>query len=127
MKHITRWSLDTCGCVIDYEWDDVQSEDMRVHKLSNVVMKCAAHSKYNGSKLYDVLVAENTHKNKTIGKIIEMFPNEFPVDADGNIYNLHKINFKYDDNRRLNIAVLGFDNIKKEKLLSMLGKEITIS
>lgn len=30
-KHLTRWRPDTCGCVIEYEWDSDDAEETRVH------------------------------------------------------------------------------------------------
>ncbi len=30
-KHLTRWRPDTCGCVIEYEWDDAEAEEARQH------------------------------------------------------------------------------------------------
>ena len=30
-KHLTRWRPDTCGCVIEYEWDSDRPEEARRH------------------------------------------------------------------------------------------------
>lgn len=43
MLTVTRWSPDTCACVIEYEWDTETTEDNRIHKFHRVE-KCSEHS-----------------------------------------------------------------------------------
>ncbi len=38
----TRWSPDTCGCVVEYSWDDTVAADQRAHTTTRVA-PCAAH------------------------------------------------------------------------------------
>ncbi len=38
----TRWSPDTCGCVVEYSWDDTVAADQRAHTTTRVT-PCVAH------------------------------------------------------------------------------------
>ena len=40
----TRWSPDSCGCVLEYAWDTATSEDDRVHTHVNTVAVCVSHA-----------------------------------------------------------------------------------
>jgi len=63
----TRWEPDTCGCVIEYEWDDELPAIDRVHTLSAVVNKHAdCHPATEDGKLMDVILDENRRKNAAV-------------------------------------------------------------
>lgn len=66
MKHITRWSPDTCGCIYEYEWDDTELGDSKTHSLKKVVKLCHDHE-HLGNAAYDAVVSENTRKNNVVG------------------------------------------------------------
>lgn len=61
MLQVTRWRPDTCGCILEYEWDSDETETQRVHRLVNVVNQCSTHLIYS---LEDLLSAVETH-NRT--------------------------------------------------------------
>lgn len=65
MIHTTRWTPDTCGCVIEYTWDDSEPEDTRQHVYSNTVQRCTIHAALNLSGLthFNAVHEENTRKN----------------------------------------------------------------
>lgn len=44
MIQITRWSPDTCKCILEYQWDDVIPEDEREHTVYNIVSACSEHT-----------------------------------------------------------------------------------
>ena len=48
----TRWSPDTCDCIVEFTWDDSVREDQRTHTLSNVINKCPAHTGQTDSNCY---------------------------------------------------------------------------
>jgi len=58
----TRWSPDTCSCVIEYTWDDTLTEDQRVHTLKTI-SKCSNHSALNDDTAYSSVLEENPRKN----------------------------------------------------------------
>ena len=79
---ITRWSPDTCDCIIEYEWDDSIPQDQRTHTLSNYVRKCAAHSTLaSDTTRYQTVIEENPRKNVGLQTIIDNAPAAF-VDTD---------------------------------------------
>lgn len=55
MKKITRWSLDTCGCVVEYSWDSETKEELRGHTIvsHNPCGKCEHPSLVVGEVLED--------------------------------------------------------------------------
>lgn len=60
----TRWSPDTCACVMEYDWDDTQSEDTRVHSFARIVSRCPVHTEIPADEdSFNVVVGENKRKN----------------------------------------------------------------
>ena len=60
---ITRWSPDTCDCVIDYSWDSTTSEDDRIHAHHQSIKTCTSHAGITGSDHHNIIVRENQSKN----------------------------------------------------------------
>ena len=70
----TLWSPDTCGCQIEYEWDDTVPQDQRTHTVSLIVKACPIHSHHTDiSTHYDDVLGENQSKNKAIGLLVKTF------------------------------------------------------
>lgn len=63
MTHTTRWSPDTCGCTVEYEWDDAVPQDLRVHTPAAVVHRCAAHAALADAAVHAAVGSENMRKN----------------------------------------------------------------
>ena len=71
----TRYSPDTCGCVIEYSWDDTLSETNRVHTLSNYVTKCSAHSILaTDQDRWNAVFEENPRKNNALKGCLDNGP-----------------------------------------------------
>lgn len=84
-KHTTRWSPDTCSCVIEYEWDDLDPPETRTHTLFNYVNRCTAHTILpNDSDRYLSVKEENTRKNIAHQGILDNGPNGLFDIVDGN-------------------------------------------
>ena len=66
MLRVTRWSPDTCGCVLEFEWDDTQPESSRTHTYARTVATCPAHSGQVGPTLLASVKDENTRKNRVV-------------------------------------------------------------
>ena len=64
---ITRWSPDTCGCVIDYTWDPDVPDGARTHSFHAVERICAGHDGLSDPPLFDTVLAENQTKNRLHG------------------------------------------------------------
>ena len=69
----TRFSPDTCNCVIDYTWDDTLSEANRVHTFKNIT-KCPAHSSQADQTAYDTVFEENPRKNTALQTALDNGP-----------------------------------------------------
>jgi hypothetical protein len=60
----TRFSPDTCQCVIDYDWDSESNETDRVHILKTFVNVCSAHASLpTHQDRWNAVFEENPRKN----------------------------------------------------------------
>lgn len=73
MIHITTWRPDTCGCEIQYAWDDSVPTEQRVHTVHAVLKSCELHPPADvGTLLEDTPVrARNFQKNDSIKKLAD--------------------------------------------------------
>ena len=111
MEKITRWSPDTCGCVIEIDWD-TDTPNVQSHRL---VSPCPCHQNCTGS---DVLI-ENQTKNKAMQIVAETNADLAQLTDGGQVIpNLSKLSFCYDSNRKLTIltkgAVVDYSQIQTE-------------
>lgn len=82
----TRWQADTCGCTVQYEWDDAQSEDVRVHTPTAVLWRCARHAALSviGTH-YSTIAGESRRKNVLLGRLMATLPNIVVANPDGGL------------------------------------------
>lgn len=85
----TRWTPDTCGCVVDLEWDDAQPETARTHRMA-VVRTCHAHAAQADAPA--VVTAENQRKNQALQALAADFPGV-------------AIPWRFDETRQLRITL----------------------
>lgn len=97
----TRWSPDTCQCVIEYTWDDTVPEDSRVHSLGAYRTKCSLHTALSDSSAYTEVAEQNPRKNKIIERARVQFPRLFGT--NGNFLGT----WSFDSNRVLHVIVTG--------------------
>ena len=72
----TRWNPDTCGCVIEYQWDDTVPQDQRVHTPVNIVSQCNVHGSFNApSDLYNHVLFDSQRKNLLFAILQGLNPN----------------------------------------------------
>jgi len=72
---ITRYSPDTCSCVIEYSWDDTQPESTRTHTLANYINKCPAHTVLaTDQDRWNAVFEENPRKNQAYQHILDNSP-----------------------------------------------------
>jgi hypothetical protein len=80
----TRWSPDSCQCIIEYQWDDSVPSTSRTHTLANYIRKCSAHAtQANDSTRWNTVLEENPRKNIAYQLIVDNAPLQF-VDTDAN-------------------------------------------
>jgi hypothetical protein len=131
MKRTTRWSPDTCECVIEFDWDDTVNENDRVHTVCNIVKICDAHKKYEGDMEahYNSILSENVKKNMTYAKILHDMP-EICIEKmqNGNIIRELKPDkgfiWSFDSDRKLQIKLIGLTDEEKTNACSILGVEV---
>ncbi len=104
MIRVTRWSPDTCGCVLEYEWDDAQDENTRQVMFKRVVKRCSSHSLLSGVDVYNEVVSENTRKNIVLAEAQKVFPELIP----------ENYNWSFDKDRKLKVGFLGVAIDKKQ-------------
>ena len=93
----TRWGPDTCGCVVEYAWDNAVAESVRTHTFSQIVSRCPIHEalSLDGESLYDQLLSENQTKNRALDSIIEILP----------AVNFEKYSWTFDASRNLRVSL----------------------
>jgi hypothetical protein len=67
MIKYTLWSPDTCGCQIEYSWDDSIDVKDRVHTCVSIRKKCEKHTHLNDKhEHFKQVLKENQDKNKGV-------------------------------------------------------------
>lgn len=81
----TRWRPDTCGCIIEYTWDDSLPQDLVTHTLDRITRRCAAHQNLvTDTDVYNVVREENPRKNITNQIVLDNSPNTvYDINTDG--------------------------------------------
>lgn len=123
VKKITRWSPDTCDCVLEYEWDTEDELDSREHTFKNSVKECSAHSEVSLEKKYPVVLSENRTKNKILKEVIdsvESLRQEVIEKGESRFELADGVKYKYSfsgtgENRVFDFEFTGKDLKKSEK------------
>jgi hypothetical protein len=141
MTTTTRWSPDTCDCILEYEWDTQLTEDTRTHKFTTFIHKCDSHAGLAGDAVhYQHVLDENKTKNQFVGILITHVPRlTAPLaQTDGTIVTQLKpsvhLNWSFtgsDGNRQLLVSLGGatlttFEASSLSALISALGKPVTL-
>ena len=123
--HLNRWSPDTCGCVIEYEWDDSVPDDQRVHTSVNIIKLCDKHTILGLDKVnhYSGVLDENRRKNKVHSQLLTISNmTETVTQDDGSqVVQFKKgigFNFSWtglDSARVLHISVFGYNLTNQQK------------
>jgi len=104
MKQVTRWSPDTCSCVLDFEWDDEEPEGS--HTIKAVVNRCGSHQAGPDKDIFNEVLSENTRKNKVFGLAQQLLP---AVEVDD--YDWH-----FDTKRVLEVKVKNLGPAQRAQL-----------
>lgn len=115
---ITKWSPDTCDCVIEYEWDETLPIDEIVHTQKSITT-CEHHSHM------DDVVSENQNKNKVLKKLLDMASVEDKeVDSEGNEKFKKEPKWSFDEDR--NLVVELEDKTKLKEIEDEINKEVSV-
>ncbi|GAJ01272.1 unnamed protein product, partial [marine sediment metagenome] len=106
MIRVTRWSPDTCGCILEYEWDDAQDENTRTHSFKKAVKLCEHHKALAASGAYNQVMSENTRKNQVWGFIEDMKSKAGEKDSIVAVA-IEDYTWSFDATRKLKVGFLG--------------------
>lgn len=113
----TRWSPDTCDCVIEYDWDADLPAEARVHTPSRVVNRCPAHqAQADAAAVFTTLLDENPRKNKLLARAMDLLTDktEAVVQLDGSTVlqwrNGVTVGWAFDAARVLEVSISGLTN-----------------
>jgi len=126
----TVWHPDTCDCVIEYQWDTEQDENIRVHLYKGARKKCQFHENEQGSSHWNKVLDENKNKNKVLAAVEEGIPSmtEKVIKDNGDEVTQLKRGIKYkwsfDENRQLVVDFEGASQLEKNQLKSILDSKI---
>lgn len=115
----TRWRPDTCGCEVEYQWDDSVPQDQRTHALSRVVKQCANHQG-TPAQVFSAVVDENPRKNSVLARAQVALPSQF--DAAGNFLGT----WSYDAARVLRIVTVGLTGNQKRDMQTWCDQNIGV-
>lgn len=77
---ITRWSPDTCTCIVEYSWDDTVKQEDRTHTLHRIATRCIDHGSLDDDATYAAITEENPRKNLALAAIQSLAPTLFDGD-----------------------------------------------
>jgi hypothetical protein len=116
----TRWSPDTCSCVVEYSWDSEAPPENRTHELTSI-QKCPVHSSLSDSEAYAVLTEENPRKNNTLQSALDNGPTAlYDINPDGARVLKQNITYNFSwsgtvPNRVLTISFTGINLTTQQK------------
>lgn len=120
MKKITRWRPDTCGCIIEYEWDDSEAEDSRTHTLrSESSIPCAIHAA-DGEELMNVVLTENQTKNQVRQSLLHEAASLRKNDAE--FRDGVEFQYSFNENRQLVVDLVGATALEKVAMRNVIQK-----
>jgi len=69
-KHVNEWRPDTCGCVLEFWFDDELPSELVVHSWEATKTTCPEHILItDGATLYAAVLEENQRKNIALGMV----------------------------------------------------------
>jgi hypothetical protein len=83
MINTTRWSPDTCGCVLEYSWDTESPPATRIHTAHIVHQACPFHAAADKDAHLAAVTTENQHKNRANAVLTRhLGPRHYPFSFD---------------------------------------------
>ena len=121
MKNVTRWSPDTCGCVLDFEWDTDDDPASRTHTIKNIIKKCPVHQSLSVGDTWDAVQDENKRKNRVLKAIFDNVSSavEEVVEGGQTVKKLkgnREYKWSFDPDRTLAIDLVNFTLAEKTSI-----------
>lgn len=121
-KRINRY-LDTCECIISFEWDGKSGDSPHTNPVT--INRCSLHSKLTDPTEHrDELYKSDFHRAMTQRKIIELLPEELKVNDGSDFYTFAErpILF-YDKNGALRIQIKGLSKKDLEAIQTAINED----
>lgn len=74
MIQTTKWSPDTCSCILSYTWDDGVPVEQRIQKFNKLENMCPEHQGFLPEEIYAAVLEENQTKNIVMNLLIDSIP-----------------------------------------------------
>ncbi len=109
--NITRWSPDTCGCILEYSWDSSVPVENRVHSPEKIVEACPDHQGHNIEDHHSIVVGESQMKNRVMGHLFDFVPDHHkkPIFNEKGEISSHTYikepKWHFDKNRKLHVKM----------------------
>lgn len=125
MIRITKWKPDTCGCVINLEWDDEVSSENRTHSL-NSIEKCEFHQALSDADAHAAVLDENVTKNQVLGIVHADHSDLVDSKPDGSVAlkSEYEYVWSFDENRKLQAEITGIDDVKSDSIKASIDAEL---
>jgi len=122
VTNTTRYSPDTCDCVLEYDWDSTKPESSRTHTLNRFVKVCSFHQVLaTDTDRWNAVFEENPRKNQSLQAILDNSPTTSLYDiVNGNRQLKASIGFNFSwsgtaPNRVLTISFTGITLTTQQK------------
>jgi hypothetical protein len=120
--HTNQWSPDTCGCTIEFQWDDANDQ---VHIPTQIVKDCPEHiGLVTPESMHTTLLKENRGKNGIWNRLhnVTEFPDLAELDNEGRVVLKNGVTITWfftgqDDTRVLNVDLTGTPLTAQQKTL----------
>ena len=121
MMRSARWRPDTCGCILEYEWDDTEPIETRTHSFKALSKKCEAHKTIvEGSVVYSTVKDENQRKNRVLGEALK-------IDSDlVDMETLEGFNWLFDKDRVLHVNFTNMTTGQKNQLRNVCNNRFGV-
>lgn len=119
----TKWSPDTCSCIIEYEWNTDDPESTRQHTIARYLQRCALHSTATSlADLWSKVIEHNTRKNLMYKAVLDNITAATETDAEGNVVLRAGYTFSWSYSGDMLTITLGgsFTNAQKNTIRTWL-------
>lgn len=123
-----RWKPDTCGCILEYEFDsETPQEERKYTVVSSSACQTHGHLSEDKDACFAEVQIENRAKNVALGHVFEATPEEHKITTikDGVEYKDFKQQprWSFDDQRVLTITVPFADDTLKQEMRDLLQQK----
>lgn len=107
----TRWRPDVCSCVLLYDYDTENNNQIVNHITESL---CERHARVREPREHFQMVkVDNLVKNFSLNCILENYPENRQVSRDGNLSFVTKPTWNFDESGIMNVTLADIDTNTK--------------